>query len=145
DDSIELSAEANAWEVDPRWLDAAITTGDTDLVQSLARPKHQATQAFLSNQFEELLKKKGDLDYQAWHLMETILRVEHPQAVEHFMAALNKVAGKKQNYYSYWLVRLIPMLPKAAAPPIEALLPAMHEKLVDQIVPFLSELQAKSE
>lgn len=144
-DAIELGEQAKSIELDPRWLEAAVATSDTDMVLNLARPKHKPTHDYLSKVLGEMLAKKGDLDYQAWQVMETILRVEHPQAVEHFMAALNKAAGKKQHYYSYWLVRLVPMLPKSAAPQIEALLPSMHEKLVDQIAPYLAELQAKTE
>ena len=67
----------------------------------------------------------------------------YPQAVEHFLAALQKVGTDKQQYYAYWLARLIPSLPKAAAARIEALLPGLDEKMVDQIAPYLAELQAK--
>jgi hypothetical protein len=132
-------------EIDSRWLDAAIETNDVELVQALAKPKHKPTQEFLSKTFNEMLAKKGsDMDYHAWGVLETIISTEHPDAVNLFIAALKKVAGKKQQYYSYWLVRMIPTLPKSAAPQIEAMLPDIHEKMVDQIAPYLAELQTKN-
>jgi len=142
-DEILASGLADSVQLDPRWLDAAIATEDVDVVSTLARPDERAGQAFLSSRLEILLNKKGGLDQVVWQLLDTIIRVQHPRASEHFLATLNKVAGNKHQYHSYWLVRLIPSLPKSAAPEIEALLPTLDEKLADQIAPYLAELQSK--
>jgi hypothetical protein len=132
-----------AGELDPRWLDAAIESNDLDLVQSLARPKHKGAGEYLSRQMEALLKKR-DFDYELSGVLETMLRIEHPQATEYYLAALRKIGSGRAVYYAYWLARLIPNLPKSAAPQIEALLPTVNEKIADQIAPYLSELQTKA-
>ena len=131
-------------ELDPRWLDAAIEADDFELVQRLARRKHKGTTAFLSRTIEELLKKKGDILHQASGVLETLIRVGHPQASEHFLTVLQKAATGKEHRYLYWITRLIPQLPKSAAPEIEKLLPGLDEKQVDQIAPYLAELQTKA-
>jgi hypothetical protein len=135
---------AKSAELDPRWLDAAIESEDLDLVLALARPKHKEAREFLSRSIAALLKKKGDLDYNVSHVLETMIRIEHPDVVDHYLEAIKRVASSKRGYYMYWLARLIPDLPASAAPKLEALLPEIPEKLVDQIVPYLAELQAKS-
>lgn len=144
-DEVDLKTVVKDHELDPRWLDAAMSTQDTEIVTILARPKHKPTLAYLSQAFKDLVSSKEDLGYQAWNLLETMVRIEHPQVVEHFLAALQRVASKKQTYYSYWLTRIIPSLPKSAVAPIEAMLPTMDEKLADQVAPYLAELQTKQE
>lgn len=137
----ELIGEA---KLDPRWLDAAIETGDLELVGALARPKHKATRDFLSKTFDAMLKKRV-VDYDLANMLQTMIRVEHPRVVEHFIAALKKAASpSRQYYYTYWFGRLIPQLPKKAAAKIEELLPTFPEKMVDGLAPYLDELKTKS-
>lgn len=131
-------------EWDLRWLDAAIESEDLELVQMLARPKHKGVLAFLSRVVDGMLNKNRDLEHDAVVLLETMIRIEHPQAVEQYLAALRKVGSDKRQYYSYWIARVIPSLPKAAAPKIEELVPSLNEQLVDQIAPYLVELKGKS-
>jgi hypothetical protein len=142
---VDFEEFAQGAGLDPRWLDAAMERDDLGLAMALARPKHKPSQEYLSRKFEELLQKKGEMDYfQTHHVLDAMIRIEHPRTVEHFLAALEKLAGSKRHYYVYWLARIIPALPAAAAPKIEAMLPKMNDKVVDQIAPFLTELQTKA-
>jgi hypothetical protein len=137
----ELIGEAT---LDPRWLDAAIEAKDLELVQALFRPRHKATNEFLSKTLDAMLKKKG-IDPYLSNVLETMIRAEHPRVTEHFCEGLKKVAGgRRQYYFAYWLGRLVPQLPKKAAPEIEALLPTLPEWMVDGLAPHVDTLKMSS-
>jgi hypothetical protein len=142
-DGADLSEFIQGVELDPRWLDAAIQSEDLQLVEVLARAKHKPTWEYLSRWMDAMLKKR-DFDYQCSNVLETMIRTEHPQAAEYFVATLKKIADGRASHYAYWLARLIPTLPKSAAPQIEAVLPTMSDKVVNQIAAYLAELQAKA-
>ncbi|HVW02565.1 MAG TPA: hypothetical protein VHB77_19570, partial [Planctomycetaceae bacterium] len=144
DDTVRMDDFIESAELDPRWLDAAIESDDLHLVRALARPKHKPTAEYLTRSIDGLLAKKGEIDHEADDVLETMIRIEHPQAVEKFLAALQKAASGKHHYYAYWLVRLAPRLPKTAVPQLEAVLPTFPEKFADQLVPYLAELQGQS-
>jgi hypothetical protein len=142
-DGADLREFIKDLELDPRWLDAAIESDDLQLVQVLARAKHKPTWEYLSKWMDAMLKKR-DFDYQCSHVLETMIRTEHPQVTEYYVATLKKIADGRASHYAYWLARLIPSLPKSAGPQIEAVLPTMNDKVVNQIAPFIAELQAKA-
>lgn len=131
-------------KLDPRWLDIAIETDDFELVETLARPKHKATSDFLSQKFEAKLKGK-DVDYELGRLLQTMLQTEHPRLVEHFLDGLKKIGSPRRRYFyhPYWFARLIPQLPKKAAPKIEEMLPSLPEKVIDALAPYVDELKMK--
>ncbi len=143
DERIDLGEFAKQAKLDPRWLDAAIEQDDLEMVLALARPKHTGVQKYLLDAFEKILKK-ADFYYHVDDILSAMARIQHPQLVESYITALKKATSGHRQYYAYWLARLIPELPPAAAPHIEALLPNMHEKVADQITPFLAELQAQA-
>jgi len=136
----ELPPDAS---LDPRWLDAAIETDDLRMVVMLARPQHVKACEFLSRKLDEMVSKKGSLDYQVSTILETMIRIEHPRVVEHYLAVLHAATRDKRQHYMYWFAQLIPSLPPSAAPQIEAMLPDMNEKVVDEIAPYLLELKSK--
>jgi hypothetical protein len=126
--------------IDPRWLDAAVQTKDLNVVLALARPGHKGTYEVLSDAVEAMLQKSG-ADY---GVLETMIRIGHPKTVEHFVQILEHAGRAKHANYGYWFARLIADLPADAVPRIEALLPSLPENMVDHIVPYLAELQAKA-
>ncbi len=133
-------------KLDPGWLDVAVQQKDLETVLMLARPRHKAAMDFLKSTIDaSLAKKTVDLDYEFSMVLDTMNRINHPATVDSYMTALEKVGKSKGNryYYAYWLVRLIPDLPKSAAAEIEALLPSLHEKVIDEVIPYLEQLKAK--
>lgn len=131
-------------KIDPRWLDAAVKSNDLSVVMSIAQPKHKGAISLLSKTMDEKLKKKGDSDYEMSEVLETMNRIDHPKVVDYFLKALEKEGkGTKRYYYAWWLVHLIPQLPKSAAPKIEALVPSLNERTIDQVIPALEELKKK--
>lgn len=137
-------AEDKDIDLDPRWLEAAVRTKDLELVHALAVPKNAAACNFLSAALDGLLSKKGELDFDVSNILETMIRIEHPKTTEHYVEALKKASQTKRSYYTYWIARLIPDLPPAAAAPLESLLATMPEAMIDQIVPYLTELKTKT-
>jgi hypothetical protein len=132
--------------LDPRWLDAAVQLNDLEMVTVLARPKHPGTIQLLAKTMDEALKKKGsDIGFETSSVLETMCKIDHPKVVDYFLATLERVGKTKTQryYYTYWLLRLIPDLPNSAAPKIEALVPSLNEKVIDEIVPYLEQLKAK--
>jgi hypothetical protein len=131
-------------QLDPRWLDAAIEIDDAEMVQLLARPGHKAAQLYLSTRYETAVKKR-ELGYEIYGLLEAMNRIGHPRIIDHFVEALEKAGSGKRTYYNvYWLARLIPDLPPEAAPKIEALIPTLNDKVIDDVVPYLDELKQKA-
>jgi len=56
---------------------------------------------------------------------------------------LKQQASATQSYYTAWVARLIPDLPASAAAQIEAILPSLPEKMVDQLMDPLLTLKNK--
>jgi len=131
-------------QMDPRWLDAAVQAGDQELVRALARPGHKGACGLLSDAVAAILAKKGDMDYEVSGILEAMIRIGHPATVETYLDVIKKAAASKRGYYVYWLARLIPDLPPTAVEKLEALLPSLPEKIVDQLAPYVLELKAKA-
>ena len=128
----------------PSWLDAAVTAKDLTTVNILARPKHDATNRFLAETLDEMLAKSSGGDCESAEVLNTMIRIGHAQAVEYFLKSLERLGKRKSRYYyAWWLVRLIPDLPKSAAKKIEAILPDLNETIVDEVIPHLEQLKAK--
>jgi hypothetical protein len=128
--------------LDPRWLDAAVDAGLTELVCHLARPGHAKANAYLAAHLAGLKKP-----HEALEVLRTMVRVGHPDAADALADALTKQAKESSSYfyYSYWYVRMIPDLPRNALPRIEALLPTLPDKMVDQLMDSVMALKNKPE
>ena len=78
-------------------------------------------------------------------ILNTMIRVGHPEATNATIELITKFAKSKSSYtyYGYyWIGHLIPRLPKAEAlPKLEALLPTLPEKMIDQLLGYVTELK----
>ena len=74
-------------------------------------------------------------------ILRTMARVNHPETTDSLIAVLSKHA--KSAWGWYWIAPLIVELPKEAAPKLEALLPTLPDKAVDQLIGYVAELKNK--
>ena len=140
----ETQNTAKKVKLAPEWLDAAVAAEDLTTVHILARPKHKATNSFLTAQADKLLSRKSGVEYEVTEVVNTMNRIKHPQAVDYFLQVLEKAGKAKSRYgYAWWIVRLIPELPKSAAKRIEEILPGLSEQTIDSVIPYVEALKAK--
>jgi hypothetical protein len=136
---VDREALAVTANLDPRWLDLAVNFGRLDLVQALAVPGHKGANALLTKVLEERLGKPGD-DHELIGILDTMIRVGHPEATDATIEVIKRSA--KAAYSYYWFGHLIPRLPKAEAlPKLEALLPTLPERMMDQLLDIITELR----
>jgi hypothetical protein len=141
-DAEESSVSTN---LDPRWLDLAVQLGRSDLVQALAVPGHAGARELLTTLFQQELGRAGQ-EYEVTQVLDTMIRVDHPGATDAVIEFIKKLARARSAYayygVSYWVGRLIPQLPRAEAlPKLEALLPTLPEKMIDQVLDYVTELK----
>jgi hypothetical protein len=134
-----LDSSEKAW--DPRWLDLAVRIGQVSLVSTLARPGHANAQAFMKKAFDEALKKAKSPD-DVRHELIALMRLEHPDVVDAFFAALSK-RNKKTHFYQYWYTALVPALPKSALPRLEEMIVGMPDTEADHWLSAIQELRTK--
>ncbi len=132
DDDEPLRKRPEPKPYDPRWLDLAVALKHTDAVQALARPGHAGAQAFAQAEFDAALKK-AKLPADVQPQVTTLLRVGHPGAADAFFAGLEKRPKKVQHYQFYWYTQMIPRLPAAALPRLEATLAAFPKDVADAV------------
>jgi len=146
DDGQEAAAtRAGLPDLDPRWLDLAVAAQDIDLVCRLARPGHAGCAKFLSSHLKSHLAEKKNQAWDVSGVIETMIRTAHPEATDGWIAVMQKFASLKTGYYgSYWLNRLVEKLPAESAAKIEAMLPSLPERLIDEVLPHLQTLKAKA-
>jgi hypothetical protein len=133
-DHDRMAATAN---LDPRWLDLAVKLGRADLVQTLAVPGHAGANALLAELFQQQLGKAGD-HQEAVGILDTMIRIGHPGATDAAIALIKRSAEGGSAYGYYWVGHLIPRLPKAEAlPKLEALMPTLPERMIDQLLGVL--------
>jgi hypothetical protein len=127
--------------LDSQWLDLAVKHGRADLVQALARPGHAGANALLTKLFQERVGKSTD-DHEMFSVLDTMIRVSHPGATDATIELIKRIAAAKSGYGYYWIGHLAPRLPKAEAlPKLEALLPTLPEKLIDQVLDAVTRLK----
>jgi hypothetical protein len=100
---------------------------------------------FLTALFKREVGKAGN-EFQLSGILETMIRINHPGATDGVIETINKFARVKTTYvgnvYAHWIGRLIPQLPRAEAlPKLEALLPTLPEKMIDQLLNHVTELK----
>jgi hypothetical protein len=127
--------------LDPQWLDLAVQLDESDLVQALAVPGHAGANALLAELFKQQLGKAGT-GYEVVGVLDTMIRVGHPEATDAVIEVIKR-AAKAKYYYGYnWFGNTIARLPKAEAlPKLEALLPTLPEKMIDQLLGYIAELK----
>lgn len=130
-------------KLDAGWLNAAISTNDMGLVKELATPRHKAAIAYLSKAIDKQLGKSR-VGYEVAEIIGTMIRIKHPRATDCVVQMLEVLSKQTSRHgHSWWVVRLIPDLPKAAVKTIEKLLPTLNEKLIDEVIPFVEALKSK--
>lgn len=139
----EDNEDAARAKLDPRWLDVAVQLEHAELVRELARPGHAKANQLLSKLFDEQLKKFKDV-YELSSTLRTMVRVQHPDAADAIMATVGKHAKATHYYGLYWIAQLIPDLPAAALPKIEAWLPTLPENVIDQLLDYVTQLKSRS-
>jgi hypothetical protein len=128
--------------LDPRWVDLAVSFKHVGLLGAIGHRDHPASEAFLKTEFDAALKAKApDRIYPAVTVM-VLLR--HPIAAEALVAAYEKTIGKPDGY-TYWYHYLVPELPKAAIPKLEALVPKLKDREADAWVRLIEELRNKND
>jgi hypothetical protein len=135
----EIEAAA---DLDPRWLDVAVKLERVDLVQGLAVPGHAGANALLSRVFHERLARPKD-DYGLIGILGAMIHVSHPEATEAAVALIERSA-KARAYGDYWVGYLIPKLPPAAIPRLEAILPTLPERWMDELLNAVTVLKHSS-
>jgi hypothetical protein len=128
-------------DLDSQWLDLAVRLGRLDLVQALAVPEHAGANALLTKLFRARLGKAG-VDAELLSILGTMIRVGHPEATDATIELIKKYAKARLPYGCYWIRGMILLLPKAEAlPKLEALLPTLPEKMIDQLLDYVTELK----
>ncbi|WP_233216555.1 HEAT repeat domain-containing protein [Blastopirellula marina] len=129
-------------KLDDRWLDLAVEHQDLEMVHILARPKHKPTQAFLADAFQKSLKQKSWY-HEAHLILETMLTTSDPNATASVVTAIEKL-NQKDTGSIWWFSHLLQNAPPETVAAIEAMLPQLNEKLVDALVPYLTETKART-
>lgn len=129
-------------KLDPKWLDVAVELKDFELAIALARPDHPAALKFLARGVEEMLKN-ATLPYDFPHVLGAVVHLPHPAATDWVIAAINKCVTSSSIQGLYWLVRLIPDLPREAVPKLDAFLATAPEKVIDQLLDYVTQLKNK--
>lgn len=130
--------------LDPQWLELAISLGRNDLVCALSTPGNSKANAFLSKAFSEACTAAKE--HEAMSALQTMVRIRHPGATDAVIEFLKRGNKAKSPYGNYWITALVPELPREeAVPKLEALLPTLPEKLVDQLLDSVAELKNRAD
>jgi hypothetical protein len=126
---------------DPRWLDLAVTVGDLGLMHAAGRPGHPGAEAHLAAEFAAAFKKSATSD-RVREMLTVMVELRHPAAADSLLAVGEKLFGKGV-VYAFWMFRLIPDLPAAAIPRLEAFVPKLKGHNADQWLAAVAELRNK--
>ena len=78
--------------------------------------------------------------------LQTMVRIRHPGATDAVIEFLKRSSKARSPYGNYWITALVPELPRdEAVPKLEALLPTLPEKLVDQLLDSVAELKNRAD
>ncbi len=124
---------------DPRWLDQALALKHPELVCALLTPSHTAAMDFLAT-----LVTSTEPVWTRIQALETLARFAHPNATD-LLVKLLQTSKTDDWQVRYGLQRVIPRLPLAAVATLEAAIPAIPAKLVDDLIDAISDLKLKSE
>jgi hypothetical protein len=140
DDSLGDSRRDLASKLDPRWLDLAVKMQHLELVLALALPGHAGANRLLSMAYEQQLKASkhpNDMGPILW----AMVRVQHPAATDAVLVEIDKHARSTHIDVIPIIAKFIPDLPKTAVPRFEALLPTLPEKVIDQVLEYVTQLK----
>ena len=128
--------------LDPQWLDLAVQLEDLDLVQTLAVPGRAKANDLLWKHFQQRLAQCKD-DFELHGILDTMVRVGHPEATDAVIELIKRTAKANRAYGYHALGDFVSRLPKAeAVPKLEALLPTLPEKIIDQLHDYVTQLKS---
>ena len=131
---------------DPRWIEEAMKSENTELVLYLALPGNSAAMEYLSRKIDEIHAiAKNWWDYR--QLAQSIVYTEHPRATELMLKLLEFMKAAHQSYGSYGFsdcVRLIPLLPPESAPQFEAIAKELPDKWLGELIPAIDALKGRA-
>jgi hypothetical protein len=136
-----LGRVAEAGPFDPRWLDAAVASGDIHLVAILIRPGHEGANRFLSRAFAEQIKSAKQV-HECEGVVAAMARAQHPEATDAAIALIEKF-NDKTGYFGYYLGHFIVDLPKSSLPRLEALIPKLNDRVADVLLAYMQQLRDK--
>jgi hypothetical protein len=127
--------------LDPRWLDAAIVSGEIELVAKLARPGHPGLEVFLTERFTAT-KDARDVK----PILAMMVMINHVDAAESIISTYSREAKRSAStsdgqYYGY----LISELPKSQLSAIEAAMAKLSVDIAEPIRDGLRSLKWKSD
>lgn len=126
----------------PKWLDLAIEMDVRPLILQLAVSGNKKSNDALAKMYKELADGKSKDFYQISELIEVLIRLQHPDATDAMVQAIEGLSKSTASYGLYWLLRLIKNLPKdEAIPKLETLITRLPEKIAEQVVDHLIELK----
>lgn len=130
--------------LDPRWLDLAVGIKHLGLMSAAARPGHRAADAFVKAEYDALTKKtKSREAIPESEVVTVMVRLQHADATDAVLAAFEKTVGK--NWHNdTWFCRMVPWLPKAAIPRLEAVLPKLEGREADRWVEAVQALRDRA-
>lgn len=129
--------------LDPRWLDLAVKIRHMGLICAIGRPGHPGAEAYLQEEFDTLFKKVKSQE-NLNDVLTTMVHLKHVRAADNLLASYEKTIGKA-NVYTYWYYQLIPDLPKAALPKLEAIVSRLKGQEADRFVEAIQELRSKKD
>jgi len=127
--------------MDPRWLELAVKERLLLMAMSLAVPEHAGLNAYLQDEFDKRMKTAADGHLHV--LLETMIEIEHPGAIQAIATAIKKEA-KSPYFHGYMFGRLIPKLSPDALPQLETLIASLPENVADKLMPYVDELRQRS-
>jgi hypothetical protein len=134
---------ADNQDLDPRWLDLAIERADHQLTLACVSPGNSKANQRIQELFDAAIagpEGPGDVEV----ILAAMIRAEHPNVTACMVRAISKFAKAEREPSLFFVGRLIPALPKEAAPQLEELLPMLPEKAVDRLLGYLTELKNRT-
>jgi hypothetical protein len=128
----------------PKWLELAIKLQIEPLILKLAEPGNKASNTALTDLWKSISAAKAKDASEFMPILRTMIRVSHPEAVDLYIATIEKAAKSTSHYGHYWLLQSITDLPKEqAVPKLEALIPKLPEKFAEYLIDRIVELKQK--
>lgn len=129
--------------LDLRWLDLGVKVRNIGLVHAARRPGHPGAEKFLQEEFDaqsKTAKRQEQLD----DLLSVMIHMNHPKATDNLLASYEKTIGKA-SADTFWCHRLIPHLPRASLPKLEAIVPRLKGPEADAFVEAIQELRSRKD
>ncbi len=129
---------------DLRWLDLALDQRIEELANALATSGHKRCLLLLSQWFEEKLVTSTNLN-ELQELVRAMTRIKHPKATDAVIATIKKFNASNSYYSLYAIGQSIAELPKTSLPQLEAMMSTLSDKMIDQLLDYMTQLKTRPE